>query len=61
MFGVAFPTGRIVNPPVLYWFTPTLESVYLTNAIAAGVGLPMIVMSITCGEPDFVTVVPLEV
>ena len=45
-----------VNPPALYWARPAGDSVYLTNAIPAGVGLPMVVMSMTCGEP--VLVVP---
>ena len=40
-----------VNPPCLYWASPAGDSVYFTNAVPAGVGLPMIVMSITCGEP----------
>ena len=44
-----------VNPPALYWARPAADSVYLTNAIAAGVGVPMIVMSITCGYPLLVT------
>ena len=43
-----------VNPPCLYWASPAGDSVYLTNAVPAGVGLPMMVMSITCGEPDLV-------
>src|ERR1035438_9056540 len=50
-----------VNPPVLYWARPAADSVYFTNAIAAGVGLPMTVMSITCGEPLFVALAPLLV
>src|ERR1019366_1144590 len=49
------PVGGIrVNPPALYWARPADDSVYLTNAVAAGVGLPMMVMSITCGDPDLV-------
>ena len=44
-----------VKPPALYCARPCWDRVYLTNAIAALVGLPMIVMSITCGEP-FLTV-----
>ena len=43
-----------VNPPCLYWARPAWDSVYLTNAIPAGVGLPMMVMSMTWGEPDLV-------
>src|ERR1700733_8801667 len=37
---------------------PAGESVYLTNAIAAGVGLPMIVMSMTWGLPVLVLGLP---
>src|ERR1700684_4198520 len=40
---------------------PAGDSVYLTNAVAAAVGFPMIVMSITCGLPDLVTFWPCEV
>ena len=47
-----------VNPPCLYWARPVWERVYFTNAIAAGVGVPMIVMLITCGEPLFMVAVP---
>jgi hypothetical protein len=50
-----------VKPPFLYRARPAGESVYLTNAIAAGVGLPMIVMSIHYGDPDLVTLAPLLV
>jgi hypothetical protein len=44
------------NPPALYWARPAGERVYLTNAMPAGVGLPIVVMSMTCGEPCFVPV-----
>src|SRR5487761_1154329 len=44
------------NPPALYWARPAGERVYLTKAMPAGVGLPMVVMSITCGDPCFVPV-----
>ena len=40
-----------VNPPCLYCARPVFDSVYWTKAMAAGVGVPMIVISITCGPP----------
>ena len=45
----------------MYSARPTLDRVYFTNAIASGVGLPMMVISITCGEPLFVALAPLLV
>ena len=49
-----------VNPPCLYWAKPVFDSVYWTKATAAGVGVPTIVMSITCGLP-FLTFPPVIV
>jgi cobalamin-dependent methionine synthase I len=40
-----------VKPPWEYWARPALDSVYLTKAIPAGLGVPTVVMSMTCGEP----------